>query len=365
MTDERETLQQALIRWFQREAEPLPWRADPGPYEVWLSEIMLQQTQVATVIPYYQRFLAAFPGLSSLAAADLDAVLKLWEGLGYYSRARNLYRAAQIVVAEHNGEVPHDLKALLSLPGIGRYTAGAILNFAFGIPAPILDGNVIRVFSRLFDLPDDVSQTSVKEALWARAEALLPGEDAPLWNEGLMELGRRICVKANPACALCPIAAYCAAFTHGTQAQRPHKPSRGRTPHVDVTAAVIGDGAGRFLIAQRPVDRMLGGLWEFPGGKCEPGETLPDCLTREISEELGLEIAVGAPLLRLRHAYTHFRITLHVFEAAIISGEPRAIECADWRWVTLAEMANFAFPVTDQQIIRALSGDTQGQRPLF
>ncbi len=254
------TLQQALIDWFAREAELLPWRGRRDPYATWISEIMLQQTQVATVIPYYERFMTQFPTLEALAESALDPVLKLWEGLGYYARARSLHRAARVLMESHGGQFPRSVDELMTLPGVGRYTAGAILNFGYGLPAPIIDGNVTRVFCRLYDLPDDVTQPATQKMLWARAEALLPAEDAPLWNEGLMELGRRVCTKVNPACHLCPVRGFCLAYASGTQGARPNKPSRGRTPHVDVTAAVIHDGAGRYLIAQRPLNRMLGGL---------------------------------------------------------------------------------------------------------
>jgi len=338
----------------------LPWRQRRDPYAIWVSEIMLQQTQVATVIPYFERFMARFPTVSALAAAPLADVLKLWEGLGYYSRARNLHRAAQIVVAEHGGQLPPDPAALRRLPGIGRYTAGAIASLAFGADIPILDGNVIRVLARLFDLPDDVSQSATQSRLWALAESLIPAGRAGAWNEGLMELGRRVCTAALPQCPLCPLAAHCAARAHGTQQERPVKRPRTRTPHYDVTAAVTRRDDGRLLIAQRPLEGMLGGLWEFPGGKREPGESLRDCLCRELREELGIEVEVGEQIGTVRHAYTHFRITLYAFACRITAGEPVALGCAGWAWVTLDELDRYAFPVTDQKII-AMLRDGGGQ----
>lgn len=352
-------LHDSLIDWFTQHKADLPWRRTQNPYAIWVSEIMLQQTQVTTVIPYYERFLARFPSVGALAAAPLDDVLKLWEGLGYYSRARNLHRAAQMVVDEFGGTVPDAVAGLRTLPGIGRYTAGAIASLAFGRDVPVLDGNVIRILTRLFDIADDINQTATQNALWDLAGTLIPAGRAGPWNEGLMELGRRICTP-SPDCAACPIAAHCDAARLNVQHLRPVKRPRARTPHYDVTAAVTRRDDGRILIAQRALDGMLGGLWEFPGGKREPGESLPDCLRREIREELGIEIAVGRQLGTVRHAYSHFRITLYAFECRHVSGDPQALDCADWAWVTVDELDSYAFPVTDQKII-AMLRDGGGQ----
>lgn len=358
--DNYSALHDALIAWFAAHREDLPWRRNRDPFAVWVSEIMLQQTQVATVIPYFERFMTRFPTVSALAAAPLDDVLKLWEGLGYYSRARHLHRAAQIVVAEHGGQLPSDPIALRRLPGIGRYTAGAIASLAFGADAPILDGNVIRVLARLFDLSDDVSQGATQRRLWALAASLIPAGRAAAWNEGLMELGRRVCTPISPQCAVCPLTDRCLARANGTQQERPARRPRARTPHYDVTAAVTRRADSRLLIAQRPPGGMLGGLWEFPGGKREPGESLRDCLRRELREELGIEVEVGEPIGAVRHAYTHFRITLYAFTCRLVAGEPAALGCAGWAWVTLDELDRYAFPVTDQKII-AMLRDGHGQ----
>ncbi len=354
------SLHNDLINWFAQHKADLPWRQSQDPYAIWLSEIMLQQTQVTTVIPYYERFLARFPTVEALAAAPLDDLLKLWEGLGYYSRARNLHRAAQIVAGQFGGQFPTSVDELRRLPGIGDYTAGAVASLAFGINTPVLDGNVMRIFTRLFDIEEDITLTATKNALWQLAESLVPVGRAGPWNEGLMELGRRICTPKSPDCAHCPIAHHCAARALGVQLERPVKTPKPKTPHFDVTAAVTRREDGRILIAQRPVDGMLGGLWEFPGGKREPGESLPECLRREILEELGVEIEVGAQIGTVRHAYTHLRITLYAFECRWISGEPQAIQCANWAWVTLADLDHYAFPVTDQKII-AMLRDGGGQ----
>jgi A/G-specific adenine glycosylase len=343
-----------LHKWAQNHLRDLPWRTEPrNPYHVWISEVMLQQTQVVTVAPYFARFVAAFPNVHALAAAPLDAVLKLWEGLGYYGRARNLHRAAQLVVTEHAGELPRTAQELMQLPGIGRYTAGAIASIAFGEKAPVLDGNVKRVLCRLFAIKTDPRTPATEKHLWQLAESLLPANRAGAFNEALMELGATVCTPRAPDCPHCPLAKQCQAFTQNIAEQLPVKAPRKTLPHYDVTAAVIRK-RGKLLIAQRPAEGMLGGLWEFPGGKCHAGETLAECLRREIQEELDIEINVGEKIVIVKHAYTHFRITLHAYECRHLKGRIRPVGVADWRWVTLDEIDAFAFPVTDQKIIAAL-----------
>lgn len=329
---------------------------------------MAQQTRIETVIDYFNRWMARFSTLEALAAANQQDVLKLWEGLGYYARARNLHKAAQIVVDEYGGSLPRSRAEILKLPGIGEYTAGAILSMAFGQPEPILDGNVKRVLSRVWDIDQPISETETINRLWALAreiaEAASVGE-AGVVNEGLMELGATICVPQNPRCLLCPLNDLCLAAARGVQNQRPVIPPKKQTPHYDVAAGVIWRGDpfhSDLLIAQRPQDGLLGGLWEFPGGKREVADAdLPACLRREIAEELGILVEVGAPVTVVKHAYTHFRITLHAFHARLIEGDPQAIGCADWRWVTLKTLDDFPFPVTDQKIIAALREQAAGK----
>lgn len=355
-----------LLAWAKAgNLRRFPWRTEPrDPYAVWVSEVMLQQTQVRTVIPYFQRWLERFPTVEALAAASLDDVLKVWEGLGYYNRARNLHRAAQIVVEQYQGRLPAERQALLALPGIGRYTAGAILSIAFGQRAAVLDGNVTRVLTRVYDLDADIRQSATRTRLWHLATALVetvePAQAGRL-NEALMDLGSTICRPRLPSCSSCPLPHLCLALQRGTQHERPvRRPSR-QLPHYNVTAAVLHrpDHPDQFLIAQRPRDGMLGGLWEFPGGKQQDDETLQECLRRELKEELDIEVRVGRPLISIRHTYTHFRITLHAFECWLIQGQPQAIDVADWRWVTLEEMNRYAFPVTDQKIIAVLREQAQ------
>jgi A/G-specific adenine glycosylase len=372
----RSQIGEPLLAWFRVHARDLPWRHDRSPYRVWLSEMMLQQTQVDTVIPYFQRFLDRFPTLDALATAPIGDVLKMWEGLGYYARARNLHRAAQVIVNDLQGKWPHTVEGLMLLPGIGRYTAGAIASLAFAVRAPVLDGNVIRVLCRLFAIERDPKDPQVREELWQSAEALLPHPSTPSpdlkstnqvrasaaprvregageFNEALMELGALICTPRNPHCVACPLTHLCEARQLGLQDQLPLKTKRKPLPHYDVTAAVVWRN-GRILIAQRLFGGRLGGLWEFPGGKVEPGEALKHCLRREIREELGVRIKVGKPITTIDHAYTHFKITLHAFECELLSGKPQAVQVQAFKWVRLSELDRFAFAKTDLRIIEAL-----------
>jgi len=350
-----------LLNWWDAGHADLPWRANRDPYAIWIAEVMLQQTQIATVIPYYRRWLERFPTVAALAAAPLDAVLKLWEGLGYYSRARNLHAAAQQIIAKYEGQLPATAAELRKLPGIGRYTAGAVASIAYGERAAVLDGNVIRVLSRVFDVAEDVTLAATGTRLWHLAESLVPAARPGDYNQALMELGQEICVPQNPRCLICPLQGLCLARMRGTQLERPARPPRRPTPHYDVVAAIIwreGEPAagGQFLIAQRPAEGLLGGLWEFPGGKVEPGESLTDAVRREIREELALDVTPGEFLVEVAHAYTHFRITLHAFHAAYTGGQPQHLGVADHAWVTLDDVDRYAFAVTDRKIIAALRG---------
>jgi A/G-specific adenine glycosylase len=349
------SFQPDLLAWYDRAAADLPWRRTRDPYHIWLSEIMLQQTQVETVIPYYERFLKFFPTVQALADAPLDDVLKLWEGLGYYSRARNLHRAAQMIAHDMGGYVPTTADGWQQLPGVGRYTAGAIASIVYDEFAPVLDGNVIRVFARLLDLDADVTQNEVKNQLWRQAELWMPDARPGDYNQALMELGRTVCKPRNPLCATCPIQAYCLAYQLGTQEERPVRTPRAATPHYDVAAGIIWNERGKLLIAQRPLDGLLGGLWEFPGGKQETGESLEDCLRRELREEMAIEVRVGELFVVVRHGFTHFRITMHAFTCHYISGPPQAIGVRDWAWIAPDQLDHYSFGKADREVIAALN----------
>lgn len=313
---------------------------------------MLQQTRVETVAPYFERWMERFPTLRSLAEADQQEVLSAWEGLGYYSRARNLHKAAQLVVQEHGGRLPSGLRELQSLPGIGRYTAGAIASIAFGVDAPALDGNIRRVLARVFNLTLPARSPAGERKLWELAAAHLPPGRAGDYNQALMDLGALVCTPRAPKCQECPLNPLCEARALGVQEGRPVLEPKAITPHYLVTAAVI-ERDGLVLITQRPPEKLLGGLWEFPGGKVDRDESLPAGLKREICEELGVDIRVQAPFGVYRHAYTHFRVTLHAFRCALKNGQqPRLVEAHDLRWARPAELPDFPMGKIDRQIAR-------------
>jgi A/G-specific adenine glycosylase len=345
-------LRRSLLVWYARSGRDLPWRHTRAPYPIWVSEIMLQQTQVKTVIPYFDRWLAQFPTIASLAAADLQSVLKAWEGLGYYARARNLHRAAQEIVQRHGGEFPERLEAVLELPGIGKTTAGGILSAAFDQPRAILDGNVKRVLARLVAL--EVPPGRALAQLWKLSEQLIDPEAGRDFNQALMDLGATVCTPQNPACLICPWRSSCRAYNLNIQTQVPMSETRAPIPHKEIGVAVIWNDRGQVLIDRRKADGLLGGLWEFPGGKVEPDETIAACIQREIREELGIEIAVGDRLIVVDHAYTHFKVRLNVHHCRHLSGEPQAIACDEVRWVLLAELDAYPFPKANLQIIAAL-----------
>jgi A/G-specific adenine glycosylase len=344
-----------LLSWYELNQRDLPWRRQPSPYGVWVSEIMLQQTRVETVIPYFERWMARFPSVEALALASLQEVLSAWEGLGYYSRARNLHKAAQMIVDQYGGRLPDDPQTLQSLPGIGRYTAGAIASIAFGKDAPVLDGNIRRVLARLFNISEPARSAAGERRLWELAGEHLPPGRAGDFNQALMDLGATLCTPQEPSCSHCPLCAGCAANQLGLQKLLPVMASKAAIPHHTVTAAVI-QRDDQVLITQRPANGLLGGLWEFPGGKLQPGEDLAACLQREIKEELAAEIQVGEPFGEYRHAYTHFRVTLHAFLCRLSAGSlPRAAQVQDLRWVKLEELADYPMGKIDRQIARKLS----------
>jgi len=268
----------ALLAWFDASARVLPWREDRDPYRIWISEIMLQQTQVRQVLPYYERFLARFPDIPSLAAAPLDAVLKAWEGMGYYARARNLHRAAGEIMARYGGRFPQERDVVLGLPGVGVYTAAAILSIAFGRPEVVVDGNVVRVIARLTAMAEEARGAGRRRIEGMAAAFFDPGRPGD-FNEAMMELGAVICTPRAPVCALCPVAACCAALKEGAPERYPVKSPRRAKPHHQIAAALIWQ-EGRLLIARRPEKGLLGGLWEFPGGKQESGESLEQAAVR-------------------------------------------------------------------------------------
>jgi A/G-specific adenine glycosylase len=345
---------QWLLGWYRRHQRILPWRSEPTPYRVWISEIMLQQTQVATATPYFERFLARFPDVAALAEADLQCVLKLWEGLGYYSRARNLHRAAQRLQQECQGLLPDSFEALQTLPGIGPYTAAAIASIAFNQPIPVVDGNVLRVFCRFWGIETDIRLPQVRNQLFARLTPVIQHCNPSEFNQAVMELGALVCRPQSPLCGECPLKRECRAFCEGRTAELPYKSKAKRVPHYNIGVGVIIH-EGRILIARRGEDQMLGGLWEFPGGKQEPGESLPDTVRREVREEVALEVDMGEPLCTVKHAYSHFKITLTAFVCRVLSGEAVHHRGHPLRWVTPDELGEYPFPKANQVVLAALA----------
>jgi A/G-specific adenine glycosylase len=345
------SLSSLLLEWYRANARSMPWRGHSDPYAVWVSEIMLQQTRVETVIPYFEMWMQRFPTVKALAAASEQDVLNEWEGLGYYSRARNLHKAARIVADKFNGELPRDLDDLRGLPGIGRYTVGAIASIAFGMDEPTLDGNLRRVFARLFDVTEPADSPSGEKILWGLAAEHLPAGQAGDYNQALMDLGATVCLPKNPRCLLCPLMELCAARIAGTQEQRPVLKPKKVTPHVIHAAAVIVrkiKEVPHVLLAQRPSDGLLGGMWEFPNGPVTGNHAWE--LAQAMRTGYGLKFQTREPLAVIKHAYTHFKITVHAFrvEAAHIPRDKKL------KWVTLSELENYPMGKVDRQIARKL-----------
>lgn len=336
-----------LLTWYRQNKRSLPWRDHPDPYAVWVSEIMLQQTRVETVIPYFERWLAKFPTVAALAAADEQDVLNLWEGLGYYSRARNLHKAAKVVVAEYGGELPKTALTLQKLPGIGRYTAAAVASMAFGLDAAALDGNIRRVYARIFNVDEPLGSTQAEKIFWDLAEMHLPHGDAGDYNQALMDLGATICTPRSPRCEECPVQMLCEAYQLDIQEFRPvPKVKRAVPRHIQAAAVIVVDG--KVLLAQRPSSGLLGGMWEFPNGRVDgnPVEKLVDAIYAGYK----LKVRSVAPLGEVRHAYTHFKVTEFAFRCELIQES----EQENLRWVDLDELDDYPMGKIDRQIARKM-----------
>ena len=315
---------------------------------------MLQQTQVATVIDYYNRFLKKFPTVEKLARAKQDTVLKLWEGLGYYSRGRNLHKAAKTIVNDYNGQLPDTIDELQKIPGIGRYTAGAIASIAFNKPAPILDGNVIRILCRIFRIAGNPKDTAVKNQLWDLAETLVSPKHPGDFNEAMMELGATVCTPANPACNQCPLQKVCQAFKHNEQDILPEKQKQKAIPHYTIVVGIVYKD-DKILIDKRKQNALLGGLWEFPGGKKKNDESFKEAVAREVKEETGIDIEVGKRLTIVKHVYSHFKITLHAYLCQYKNGTAKPLACDAVKWINSGDLKKYAFPAANVKIIKTLN----------
>ena len=356
-------LSTALLVWWERHGRGgLPWKLLSGgvppapddqldPYGIWIAEVMLQQTQLAVALPYWTRWMAAFPTVEALAAASLDEVRLQWQGLGYYSRARRLHEAAQLLVGH---PWPHSLEGWMALPGVGRTTAGSILSSAFNIPLPILDGNVKRVLARLMAHPRPPARDDA--LFWTWSEALLDPLRPRDTNQALMDLGATLCTPRQPDCPCCPWQSHCAAYAAGDPRRWPVTDAPKSLPFQVIGVGVVLNAAGEVLIDQRLEEGLLGGMWEFPGGKQELGETIETCIVRELKEELGIAVTVGEELITVDPAYSHKKLRFVVHLCSWVSGEPQPLASQQVRWVRPEDLANYPFPAANTKIIAALLG---------
>jgi A/G-specific adenine glycosylase len=341
-----------LIRWYKKHSRVLPWRGHPDAYAVWVSEIMLQQTRVEAVIPYFERWMSRFPSVRDLADASEQEVLTLWEGLGYYSRARNLHQAARLIVDEHNGYIPRSVDALRKLPGIGRYTAAAIASMAFSLDEPTLDGNIRRVYARLFNVEIPADSTEGEKLLWSLAAENLPKGKAGDYNQALMDLGAMICLPKNPRCETCPLKKECQAQKLGLQESRPVLKPKAEVPHYIHAAAIMVERISNSLyalLAKRPSRGLLGGLWEFPNVPVSGDPTKE--LTKSIKSEYGIQIRKKESLGVIHHAYSHFTVEVHAF---LCHPSKPIYETESLKWVKLTELNDYPMGKVDRQIARKL-----------
>jgi len=346
-----------LLSWYRVNRRDLPWRGAGDIYAVWVSEVMLQQTQVTTVIPYYRRFMDRFRDVRALAdAAEMD-LLKLWEGLGYYSRVRNLHKAAETVMSRFGGEIPRDLETFRSLPGVGPYIAAAVMSIACGIPAAAVDGNVMRVYCRFRGIDDDIRLDCVRRRVVDQVTPFIPTDAAGDFTQAFMELGALICLPKVPACSFCLLQNKCFAFNNDAVAKLPFKSPAAKVPEIRVAVAVIV-AEGKFYIQKRPSSGHLGGLWEFPGGKVDENESAEQALVRECCEELGTDVVIVDNLAVVKHAYSHFKIVMSVFICSLPEG-PDSVKQPEGHpfcWISIDQLEDFPFPGANHKFFPQLKG---------
>ncbi len=351
----KQNFRRRLLAWYAKHARDLPWRKSSNPYRIWVSEVMLQQTQVETVKAYFQRFMKAFPTVKKLAAADEQEVLRLWEGLGYYRRARGLHAAAKQIVAEHSGRFPRDVATLQTLPGIGRYTAGAIVSIAYDERAPILEANTIRLFARLIGYREDPTKSAGQKVLWQTAEDVLPRKQIANFNQALMELGSLVCKPANPLCDECPVASLCIANQAGAQASIPLSTKKVKFTDINEAAVVVRKN-GKVLLRQCAEDERWAGLWDFPRFALESEGPLfvRDELIAKVHTQTGVKIKPGSLLKTIKHGVTRYRITLDCYEANYTSGRIRSTQSRPVRWLSPAELSKMPLSSTGRKIAQLI-----------
>jgi len=344
----------ALLGWYAQHRRELPWRKSQDPYAVWVSEMMLQQTQVRTVIPYFRSWMERFPDVKALANADESDVLHAWQGLGYYSRARNLRRAAQEMLRVHDGRVPEQVSELLALPGIGPYSAGAIASIAYGHAEPLVDGNVIRVLSRLFALRGDPNKAPLKAELWARARALVPADAPGDFNQALMELGATVCTPRSPRCEACPVAVHCEALARDLVDVLPALPTRAKATPVHVVAAIASRGTRVLVTKLRPDAPRWAGMWLFPNAEVGANEAPEAAVARALLGAVGLRGQAKGLFRVVRHTVTRFRITLDAYRTTAPGGVAKALTVSECAWKEPHELRDLAMPKAHRQIATAL-----------
>lgn len=351
---QKERFATQILDWYRDNKREMPWRETKDPYKIWISEIMLQQTRVGQAWPFFERFISLFPTVFDLAKANQQQVLKAWEGLGYYSRARNLHAASKMIVEEFDGKLPEEYDEIIKLKGIGPYTAAAITSIAFGKPNAVVDGNVIRVITRYFGIEEDVRSARTTKQVQAQVDELISQKYPAEFNQGMMEIGATVCKPSNPNCLNCPIQTGCVATKTAKTDSIPYKSPAKKKPHKHIGVGIIQREDRKVLIALRPENVMLGGLWEFPGGKKEEGETIQHTVERELKEELGVEVHAYKEFMKLKHIYSHFSITMHAYNCTLISGKPSPKSSQEVRWVDILELEQFPFPKANKQLTEKL-----------
>jgi A/G-specific adenine glycosylase len=339
-----------IIQWYVKNHRKLPWRKTKDPYRIWISEVMLQQTQVSTVIPYFEKFLVSFPDIKRLAHSEVQDVLKVWEGLGYYARARNLHRAANMVVTVYGGNLPDTWSEIRKLPGVGDYIAAAVLSIAFHGPYAVVDGNVKRVLARLFEIDAPVNKSSSYRIFKQSAGRLLDSRNPGLFNQAMMELGATVCKPQKPTCNISPLRDFCKAYQQQSVNRYPKRIKRPPVPLHHIAVGVVYKN-NKMLITRRKPEGLLGGLWEFPGGKVGENESPETACTREIKEEVNLRVEIDTHITRVKHAYTHFKVHMDVFSCQYVSGRVKLNGPVDYRWIAFHEIDQFPFPKANHKFI--------------
>jgi A/G-specific adenine glycosylase len=353
-TEQVGPIRDRLIQWYKKNHRQLPWRETKDPYRIWVSEVMLQQTQVKTVLPYYRKFLSVFPNLECLASANLQDVLRVWEGLGYYARARNLHRAAKVILDVYGGRIPSTWSEFRKLPGVGDYIAAAVQSIAFEESHAVVDGNVKRVLARLLKIGAPVNKSASVRTFKNASSQLMDSLQPGIFNQAVMELGATVCRPQNPRCSMCPLQSFCCAYQSHEVVKYPKRLKSKPIPEYQIAVGVVHKD-NRYLITQRNPKGLLGGLWEFPGGKVRGREGPENACVREIMEEVNLRVEIECYVTRVKHAYTHFRIIVDVFLCSYISGNVKLNGPVDYRWITLDDIDRYPFPKANRKFIPALA----------